>query len=584
MISQQFQIKAMSEYMNGNFPVAIDNCNKAIESDIVDKRLYYLIRGNAKAKLMMYKEAIEDYCEAIKIDSANGAAYSNRGVIKMKLEQYLAAIEDFNTIIKTHENFAVAYYNRATAKMELKKFKEAIEDYNKAIEVLEKNYGKAIEFDSDRALFYNGRGNAKYSIKNYEDAIKDYSIAIEKEPQFVAAYNNRGSAKFLLNKTAEADEDLKTALTLNPYKVKNYQWQGLLNHALPLFVHSINDYKSAINFNKENTNLLLLKILPLMNARKEDYEEIAKELVRYDDYFLQTTETDKKNRQFYETIYLQSIKIIALLQVNNIDIPVSHYTTIGAAESLLFDASPLRLSSLTDTNDECEGYLLFKILGIDTKFTSNNMNAFICCFVLGNDNPNMFRLYGKTNKVENSGICLTVSKDVFNQQLTLINSTTINNQKTATLFSCIYVHYNKNDSNKSIYVTNIGGGSEDKKIEVQTNLNILKTIVNDNRTLNQSIIADLLIHLRYLIKIDSWQEEKECRIIKLASSGSPTIIENPTNKKTHINYLPIDKFITNIHIGCNAFNDKDKQKTFIDKIRQKGLFIQCNLSRHKNRI
>jgi len=87
-----------------------------------------------------------------------------------------------------------------------------------------------------------------------------------------------------------------------------------------------------------------------------------------------------------------------------------------------------------------------------------------------------------------------------------------------------------------------------------------------------------------LIKIDSWQEEKECRIIKLAFSGSPAIIENQSNNKAHINYLPIDKFITNIHIGCNAFNDKDKQKTFINEIKTKGLSAQCILSRHKNRV
>ncbi|MDR0803342.1 tetratricopeptide repeat protein [Fluviicola sp.] len=571
---QEYFIKAFSYYIDGDFNAAIELYNQYIELDIEDhvRSGAFSRRGDAKAKLHMYDDAIQDYSKSIDLLADNPSAYSNRGVIKMKLRLYEEAIEDFNKAIELQKNFGIAYYNRATAKVELKKYNELIEDYN-----------KAIEFDPQCAIFYNGRGNANCNLEKYDVAIEDYTIAIEKEPHFISAYNNRGNAKFKLNKVEEANQDFKIALTLlNPNLEQKFQWQHVVSCAYPKFVEDAESYVIANNIDKGSANSLLLKILSLMKLAREDYEDIVKKLILHSAYFSQITEADQNNRQQYENIYLQILKIISQLHLDEMVLPISHYTRTCTTESLLFDNSPLWLSDLSNTNDEHEGDLLFKYLNIDKKYSSNKLNAFVSCFVLGNDNPNMFRLYGKTNKEENSGLCLTIKADYFNQQLTLIDTEITDNKIKTSLFSCIYIFYNQNDPDDTMYVTSVGGGNENKKIEIQNNLNFLKKLV-DNKCLNKYVICDLLTALRFLIKIDSWQDEKECRIVKVAFSDNLNIVNNKENRGNHINYMPINQYVDKIHIGCNAFKNEIKRKEFIEKIKQNNLPIQCILSRHKNR-
>ena len=43
-------------------------------------------RGNAKFKLKEYTGAMEDYDEAIKLDSKIGNAYINRGILKERVK------------------------------------------------------------------------------------------------------------------------------------------------------------------------------------------------------------------------------------------------------------------------------------------------------------------------------------------------------------------------------------------------------------------------------------------------------------------------------------------------------------------
>ena len=75
----------------------------------------YSNRGNAKAALERYDDAITDYDEAIRLKPDYAEAYSNRGIAKAALGRYDDAIADYDEAIYLKPDLAAAYYNRGIA-------------------------------------------------------------------------------------------------------------------------------------------------------------------------------------------------------------------------------------------------------------------------------------------------------------------------------------------------------------------------------------------------------------------------------------------------------------------------------------
>lgn len=162
-------------------------------------------RGQVRGKLGRYDEAMEDFLQAIKLDSGKIAAiaYSNLGSIKGSMGDHQEAVKDFDQAIGLDPYNAMAYSNRGGAKSELGKHREAISDFD-----------RAVDLDPDLAMAYNNRGSAKGRLDMHQEAIEDFTLALEKEPKLATAYSNRGIAKRGLGKHADAVKDMREALRL----------------------------------------------------------------------------------------------------------------------------------------------------------------------------------------------------------------------------------------------------------------------------------------------------------------------------------------------------------------------------------
>ena len=105
------------------------------------------------------------------------------------------------------------------------------------------------------------------------------------------------------------------------------------------------------------------------------------------------------------------------------DSKVAHYTTVGTAHLMLSKQkgneegksySPLRLTTIQNVNDPTEGKLLsdhLKVSNDNSLTDTGRFQAFIACFSFNHDWLNQFRLYGKSDHLEASGVSL-----VFNHQ------------------------------------------------------------------------------------------------------------------------------------------------------------------------
>ena len=83
--------------------------------------------GNAYYESGKWKEAIESYKQAIRIDPDFAYAHNNLGLAYDELDKYEEAIESFKLAIRIDPDDASAHYNLGTVYSESGMYKKAIE-------------------------------------------------------------------------------------------------------------------------------------------------------------------------------------------------------------------------------------------------------------------------------------------------------------------------------------------------------------------------------------------------------------------------------------------------------------------------
>jgi len=260
---------------------------------------------------------------------------------------------------------------------------------------------------------------------------------------------------------------------------------------------------------------------------------------------------------------------------------LAHYTSTFTMDKLLNiendkrEVSPFRLNTVSNFNDPSEGHLLNSYLNGSKKDKfyepdfDKDFHAFVSCFTFNHDSLNQFRLYGKEDKKEASGVSFVFKKDFFQSKsllggISLLSPTTniqtlndsfkisennknkigFGNKESAkySVIRCIYIEpvseyiqlaqrnqltfYRefKTEENPKIkweaYKKMIDDKTEKVAESLDTLRNIYRNIRNDYPKEfedNLILIKDIILPLKYLIKHSAFQEEQECRMIHITS-------------------------------------------------------------------
>lgn len=315
----------------------------------------------------------------------------------------------------------------------------------------------------------------------------------------------------------------------------------------------------------------------------------------------------------YKDIYIKVLEIVALLYVNDInEKSVAHYTRINIAEQLIFNDSPFRLNTILTANDPKEGLDLFEFLDLNEidNDVSNDFQAFIGSFTFNHDSLNQFRLYGKENDKEATGISLVLSRSFFN--VFIKNSVNlfcvlddgktdkiINDKKP--LFRCIYVdpvskqlisighrekwtfyRENREHIEKADQIIKSYQAETDKIfVFVKDGLNKLKDLINKLENKKVNVLSELLLMLRYLTKNMAFKEEQECRIVTIENiTDNPNILpkkEDGDFSQMYIEYRTVKDCIEKVYFAPKV---RDKEM-FNIQIKRFGLNIRSHQSTHK---
>ena len=323
---------------------------------------------------------------------------------------------------------------------------------------------------------------------------------------------------------------------------------------------------------------------------------------------------------------LKSLQIIP-----DFESQVAHYSRASTAFTLLEkkrkDQKPshFRLSTIRGVNDPTEGLVLGKYWaqqGISETIHTNDTATFISCFTFNHDSLNQFRLYGKENGQEATGVSLAFKKEFFSDQsdtLEFIAAPSIDppskleqdsSKETekpesnkligkSTLYRCIYLDpetgywtlaqrdkstFYREDKEKETagnnwieYSKKISKIEESFKDHLFDNndsiIEKLKDIFKEYNTYGvkekQKILEAvrfILLPLQYLVKHIAFQEEQECRIMYITHLHDEKIRHDWEKQWMYVEYEePVLPHIDEVYLSPGAAKYQDHFRILLDR-------------------
>ena len=313
-------------------------------------------------------------------------------------------------------------------------------------------------------------------------------------------------------------------------------------------------------------------------------------------YKFDTSNENKEKYNAYQDVYIKANNVVSNLKVDDDekDYGVAHYTRKWVSEKLLFNEcsneecpnSILQLSSISGANDPKEGKTLIDyFLGNTFEHEQNNDNsdrqAFISCFTFNHNHLNQFRLYGKEDDKECTGLSLVLKDTFFANQEFLIDRV----NKRHTLYRCVYI------DPKSHNIISVGQRDEytfytkgryseyekeakfipykEKIIKVMEKtkkaFSELEKSIKNVKKEDLKLIPELLINLRYLVKHSAFKEEQECRIIRIEKTNHSDVKKDGERK--YVEATNIRGHVKKIYFGPCVMKIGDFKKN----LKKKGL-------------
>jgi len=225
---------------------------------VSDNALDHLNRGKDFFVEQKYDEAIQEFDQAIAIDSKFAEAYKGRGLAYFWKRDVDRGIEEFNYAIRLNPNDAEAYKDRGFTSYQVKSiwYTVTINDIDRAIADLSaairikpdyaeayvlraRLYSHTLKGDSDRgiadctsAIRINPKDAEAYYVRgliydikgDYDRAIADYTSVIRIDPNYSSieyVYRDRGQAYEKKGDIDRAIADYETALRLGDNYIKS---------------------------------------------------------------------------------------------------------------------------------------------------------------------------------------------------------------------------------------------------------------------------------------------------------------------------------------------------------------------------
>ena len=562
--------------------------------------------GQLFEKQGKYAEAVKAYKKIKREDDKQVFAKSrfNLGILLKEQKKYPEAEHAYKEIQREDDKqvFAESRFNLGILLKEQKKYLEAEHAY------------KEIQREDDKQVFAQSRFNLGRLLKEQEKyleaehAYKEIKREDDKQA-FAKSRNNLGILLYIQNKYDKAKEIFREVTRDDD--PKEFAFICINFGTILKENNELDDAKEVLeNINKDDGKYFFCKARLIIggiflsqgeyNKAKNFFEE-SKEGYHYEsECFIRILQDSM--RPFTKNLIKLKKIVNTILDCLKLDSQyeeyICHYTRPSTAFSLLGyneEPSKLRLSTIKNVNDPTEGNILFDYFNLPNE--EIGLCSFISCFTFNHDSLNQFRLYGKENNQEASGVSLIFDKNFFGEYSKYFNfiehgkkesainpfpsedsSTDANNKiNKLPVYRCVYMD-NKSEYIKLAKRSEIDfyreGRSEcftsyldkvnEKTNQFKKSIDEIKKVLNSmfgNDKSNEglcNVVNYILLPLKFLIKHAAFEDEQECRIFFITDLFDERIVSDANNNSMYLEYEPsVREKIKELYLSIGASKYED---------------------------
>ena len=245
MEAQSTLANALQLLQQKNFLPALDICNVLIAESAGNSSAWG-VRSQIYTAMGKYDLAMQDADRALSLDNTSERAhFAKAEALFYGQKNYKQALQRYETAIKLNVQMMEAHAGKARANMGLQNYKEAMKVIEQAIKI---SFRNDPELHYIRGLLNYQRGNPKLAVDDY-----DKSLSIDANWNAYQVFLNRGLANDALAKPDLAVQDFTRAIIADPNNVGGYVARGNILYNLAKYREAVDDFMKAEVLNPDNS-------------------------------------------------------------------------------------------------------------------------------------------------------------------------------------------------------------------------------------------------------------------------------------------------------------------------------------------
>ncbi|HYV92176.1 MAG TPA: tetratricopeptide repeat protein [Chitinophagales bacterium] len=235
---------------------AVSLLNRAIEIDSSNPTLF-LNRAKRKFAMKDLAGAKKDCEKVISLKPDYPQAYASLGSVYVQLKNHNLAIENFNQALKIDSNDFASLFLRGESYYNLDSNRQAINDIDKGLLKSNDNLDSLVLRARLVALFT--RVGAEMNLNIYDGTLNDINFLISKEPYYNVYFIQRGAYYCHFGDYTNALKDFSKAITLDSTNNTAYFTRGCIYHYTANDLKACEDWEIAKNMGSKDAEEMINK-------------------------------------------------------------------------------------------------------------------------------------------------------------------------------------------------------------------------------------------------------------------------------------------------------------------------------------